>query len=87
MAVLFRSARPAVWPQARREAAIGPGRLGRVRNALIRFGREAHDVSRGLPATNGEPAATSEDNPAHIVPTMYSVPAVQERFGRSSPRP
>ena len=25
--------------------------------------------------------AISEDNPVHVVPTMYSVPAVQERFG------
>ena len=68
-----------------------------IQNALISFIREmrvtiirtafgpiiweTHDFSCGLLAPDGELVALSEDNPVHIVPTMYSVPAVQERFG------
>lgn len=82
-------------PHATSERPIGPGRVEIVRNRLIRLiretrgpiNREAHDFSRGLPALDGELVAKSEGNPLRIVPTMYSVPAVQERFGRSSPRP
>ena len=66
-----------------------------IRNGLIGFTpetrgpivREAHDFCCGLPAPDGEPVAISVANPVYIVPTMYSVPAVQERFGRSSPGP
>ncbi|MBI4182964.1 MAG: hydantoinase B/oxoprolinase family protein [Proteobacteria bacterium] len=56
-----------------------------MRGAIIRtaFGPiiwETHDFSCGLLAPDGELVALSEDNPVHIVPTMYSVPAVRERF-------
>ena len=57
-----------------------------MRGAIIRtaFGPiiwESHDFSCGLLAPDGELVALSDDNPVHIVPTIYSVPAVQERFG------
>jgi N-methylhydantoinase B len=68
-----------------------------IQNALVSFIREmrvtiirtafgpviweTHDFSCGLLAPDGELLALSEDNPVHIVPTMYSVPAVRERFG------
>ena len=77
--------------------AIDPVIVEVIQNALISFIREmrvtiirtafgpiiweTHDFSCGLLAPDGELVALSEDNPVHIVPTMYSVPAVQERFG------
>ena len=62
------------------------GFIREMRGTIIRtaFGPiiwEVHDFSCGLLAPDGELVALSEDNPVHIVPTMYSVPAVQERFG------
>ena len=76
---------------------IDPVTVEIIQNALISFIREmrvniirtafgpiiweTHDFSCGLLAPDGELVAISEDNPVHIVPTMYSVPAVQERFG------
>ena len=76
---------------------IDPVTVEIVQNALISFIREmrgtiirtafgpiiweTHDFSCGLLAPDGELVAISEDNPVHVVPTMYSVPAVQERFG------
>ena len=62
--------------------------IGEMRGTVIRtaFGPniwDTHDFSCGLLAPDGELVALSEDNPVHIVPTMYSVPAVQERFGES----
>lgn len=77
--------------------SIDPVIVEVIQNALISFIREmrvtiirtafgpiiweTHDFSCGLLAPDGELVALSEDNPVHIVPTMYSVPAVQERFG------
>lgn len=60
--------------------------IGEMRVTIIRtaFGPniwETHDFSCGLLAPGGDLVALSEDNPVHIVPTMYCVPAVQERFG------
>lgn len=57
-----------------------------MRGTIIRtaFGPiiwETHDFSCGLLAPEGDLVAQSEDNPVHIVPTIYSVPAVRERFG------
>ena len=79
------------------EVRIDPVTVEIVQNALIGFIREmrgtiirtafgpiiweTHDFSCGLLAPDGELVAISEDNPVHVVPTMYSVPAVQERFG------
>ncbi len=62
--------------------------IGEMRGTIIRtaFGPniwDTHDFSCGLLAPEGELVALSEDNPVHIVPTIYSVPAVQERFGES----
>lgn len=61
------------------------GFIRETRGTIIRtaFGPniwETHDFSCGLLAPDGELVALSEDNPVHIVPTIYSVPAVQERF-------
>ena len=60
--------------------------IGEMRVTIIRtaFGPniwETHDFSCGLLAPRGDLVALSEDNPVHIVPTMYCIPAVQERFG------
>ena len=60
--------------------------IGEMRVTIIRtaFGPniwETHDFSCGLLAPGGDLVALSDDNPVHIVPTMYCVPAVQERFG------
>jgi N-methylhydantoinase B len=60
--------------------------IGEMRVTIIRtaFGPniwETHDFSCGLLAPGGDLVALSEDNPVHIVPTMYCIPAVQERFG------
>ena len=77
--------------------AIDPVTVEIIQNALNSFIREmrgtiirtafgpiiweVHDFSCGLLAPDGDLVALSEDNPVHIVPTMYSVPAVLERFG------
>ena len=79
------------------DSPLDPVTVEIVQNALISFIREmrgtiirtafgpiiweTHDFSCGLLAPDGELVAISEDNPVHIVPTMYSVPAVVERFG------
>ncbi|MCE2492212.1 MAG: hydantoinase B/oxoprolinase family protein [Alphaproteobacteria bacterium] len=60
--------------------------IGEMRVAIIRtaFGPniwETHDFSCGLLAPDGDLVALSEDNPVHIVPTMYCVPAVRKRYG------
>ena len=64
------------------------GFIRETRGTIIRtaFGPniwETHDFSCGLLAPDGELVALSDDNPVHIVPTIYSVPVVQERFGPS----
>lgn len=75
---------------------IDPVTVEIIQNALISFIREmrgtiirtafgpviweAHDFSCGLLAPDGELVALSEDNPSHIIPTMYSVSALQNRF-------
>ena len=60
--------------------------IGEMRVTIIRtaFGPniwETHDFSCGLLAPDGDLVALSDDNPVHIVPTMYCVPAVRERYG------
>ena len=80
-----------------RKVSVDPISVEVIQNALVSFIREmrvtiirtafgpviweTHDFSCGLLAPDGDLLALSEDNPVHIVPTMYSVPAVRERFG------
>ena len=57
-----------------------------MRHTIIRtsFGpslRERHDFSCALQAPDGELVAIYQDNPPHIVPTVYAVRGVLERFG------
>ena len=57
-----------------------------MRHTIIRtsFGpnlRERHDFSCALQAPDGELVAIYQDNPPHIVPTIYAVKAAVERFG------
>ena len=57
-----------------------------MRHTIIRtsFGpslRERHDFSCALQAPDGELVAIFQDNPPHIVPTVYAVHGVLERFG------
>ncbi len=75
---------------------IDPVMVDIISNALNSFVREmrvtisstafspiiwqVHDFSCGLLAANGDLAALSQDNPAHIVPTPFSVQAVLGRF-------
>lgn len=79
------------------DAPLDPVTIEIIQNALNSFIREmrgtiirtafgpiiweVHDFSCALLAPDGELVAMSDDNPVHIVPTMYSVPAVLERFG------
>ena len=56
-----------------------------MRHTIVRtaFGpslRERHDFSCALQAPNGELVAIYQDNPPHIVPTVYAVRAVVARF-------
>src|SRR5262249_21396788 len=43
--------------------------------------RERHDFSCALQAPDGELIAIYQDNPPHIVPTVYAVKATLDRFG------
>ena len=43
--------------------------------------RERHDFSCALQAPDGELVAIYQDNPPHIVPTVYAVRGVLDRFG------
>ena len=57
-----------------------------MRHTIIRtsFGpnlRERHDFSCALQDPNGELVAIFQDNPPHIVPTVYAVRAALDRFG------
>ncbi|MDP7619701.1 MAG: hydantoinase B/oxoprolinase family protein [Dehalococcoidia bacterium] len=57
-----------------------------MRHSIIRtsFGpslRERHDFSCALQAPDGELVAIYQDNPPHIVPTVYAVHGVLGRFG------
>ena len=57
-----------------------------MRHTIVRtaFGpslRERHDFSCALQAPDGELVAIYQDNPPHIVPTVYAVRAVVDRFG------
>src|SRR5450432_4014934 len=57
-----------------------------MRHSIVRtsFGpslRERHDFSCALQAPDGELVAIFQDNPPHIVPTVYAVRAARERFG------
>jgi N-methylhydantoinase B len=57
-----------------------------MRHIVIRtsFGpnvRERHDFSVALHAPDGELVAIYQDNPPHIVPTVYAVLATRDRFG------